>query len=258
MNTWRLLITRPAAENACLAERLAEQDMFGYSLPLLEMRATEETPAQRSLMLELDRYSTILVVSKPAARFALERLDRYWPQPPMRPRWFSVGAATGQILQDYGLHASWPEPEQGDDSEALLALPAFSASLQQPNPRVLIIRADVGRNFLADTLTQQGIEVDFLPVYQRFLPEYPHQVLLKLVQNQQLNGLVVSSEQGLKNLVQLAAADWPTLARLPLFTPSPRVASSARALGAIEVIDCQGASNTALLTALATRAPTQP
>uniref|UniRef100_A0A915DRI9 Uroporphyrinogen-III synthase n=1 Tax=Ditylenchus dipsaci TaxID=166011 RepID=A0A915DRI9_9BILA len=42
----------------------------------------------------------------------------------------------------------------------------------------------------------------------------------------------VSSGQGLEHLQQLAGADWPQLARLPLFVPSPRVAGQARAAGA--------------------------
>lgn len=253
---WRLLITRPAAENAVLAGQLADAGVFSHGLPLLDMQALPETAAQRSLMLDLDRYTTIVVVSKPAARYALERLDRYWPQPPQRPRWFSVGAATGEILREYGLSTEWPQ--SGDDSEALLALPAFRASLQQPNPRVLVMRADKGRDFLAQTMKEQGIPVDFLPLYQRFLPEYPEGILVQSVNEQRLNGLVVSSEQGLRNLIRLAGQDWPDLGRLPLFVPSPRVAQTARDLGALQVIDCKGASNQALLAALQTATAAQP
>ena len=47
-------------------------------------------------MLDLDRYCAVVVVSKPAARLGLERLDRYWPQPPQQT-WCSVGAATAAI-----------------------------------------------------------------------------------------------------------------------------------------------------------------
>ncbi len=248
MKNWRLLITRPAADSQQLAAQLQQYGVFSYSLPLLEMRELEETPQQRSLLLELDRYSTIVVVSKPAARFALQRLERYWPQPPLRPQWFSVGAATGQILRDYGLATSWPL--DGDDSEALLALAQFQQSLQLPNPRVLIFRADIGRDFLSRQICQQGIAVDFLPLYQRFLPQYPAHLLLESVHKQQLNAMAVSSEQGLRHLHQLAAQDWPQLSQLPLFTPSPRVAAYARELGANRVIDCRGASNQALIKAL--------
>ncbi len=256
MCSWRVLITRPATENTALAQLLSEHGIHAHGLPLLDMQALPETPEQRNLLLNLDRYSTIVVVSKPAARYGLERLDRYWPQVPLRPRWFTVGAATGAILADYGLNVCWPT--KGDDSEALLALPEFEQSLQQPNPRVLVMRADVGREFLAQTMAARGIAVDFLPLYRRFLPEYSEGALLQAVTGQGLNGLVVSSEQGLHNLVRLAGSAWSALCHLPLFVPSSRVAQAARESGALQVINCQGASNQALLAALKRTVPAQP
>ena len=252
MKQWRLLITRPAADSAVLAELLAEQHIYSSSLPLLEIQALPETPAQRSLIFNLDQYCAVIVVSKPAATLGLQRLDQYWPQPLAEQHWFSVGAGTGRILADYGLSVSWPE--QGDDSEALLALPQFIDSLKTYNPRVLIMRADVGRNFLAEQLKQRGVQVDFLPLYRRSLPVYPSGTLVARIQQQQLNGLVVSSEQGLRHLIELAGDAWPQLASLALFVPSPRVAQIAQELGAEHVIDCRGASNSALLKALAAHA----
>ncbi len=254
MSAWRLLLTRPAEECAALAAQLAEQGIHGSCLPLLDIQPLPETPEQRSLLLELDRYCAVIVVSKPAARLGLERVDRYWPQPPINQHWFSVGAATGQLLADYGLDVSWPEG--GDDSEALLELPAFSDALKVPNPRVLIMRGDTGRELLADHLRGQGVAVDYLPLYRRHLPNYACDELSRRVAAERLNGLVISSGQGFEHLRQLAGEAWPELARLPLFVPSPRVAELARAAGAEQVVDCRGASVAALLQALqAHRAP---
>lgn len=248
MKQWRVLITRPTADSAELAALLAEHHIHSSSLPLLEIETLPETPAQRSLMLNLDRYCAVIVVSKPAATLGIERVDRYWPQPPAEQHWFSVGAGTGQLLADYGLSVSWPE--QGDDSEALLALPKLLETLTIDAPRVLIMRADVGRDFLSEQLKQRGAQVDFLPLYRRCLPVYPSGTLIKQIQQEQLNGLAVSSEQGLRHLIELAGDAWPSLTSLALFVPSPRVAKIAQELGAQHVIDCRGASNQALLNAL--------
>ena len=253
MSDWRLLLTRPAEDCAALAQTLAGHGIFGHCLPLLAIEALDETPEQRSLFLDLDRYSAVLAVSKPAARLGLALLDRYWPQPPARQRWFAVGAATGALLDAYGLDAHWPE--QGDDSEALLALPALQAALAVPNPRLLILRGEGGRDWLGERLGEQGVAVDYLSLYRRVLPDYPAGALGRAIREQALNGLVVSSGEGLANLQRLAAADWPHIARLPLFVPSPRVAALARAAGALDARDCRGASATALLAALAGTAP---
>ncbi|SDX53639.1 uroporphyrinogen-III synthase [Pseudomonas syringae] len=247
MNGWRLLLTRPAEESAALARVLADAGIFSNSLPLLETEPLPLTPAQRSIIFELLGYSAVIVVSKPAARLAIELIDEVWPQPPLQP-WFSVGSATGQILLDYGLQASWPE--QGDDSEALLELPRLKEAIATPGSRVLIMRGDEGRELLADQLREQGVDVDYLPLYRRYLPQYAPDTLLQRVTVERLNGLVVSSGQGFEHLLQMAGDSWLDLAGLPLFVPSPRVADIARAAGARTVIDCRGASAAALLAAL--------
>ncbi|WP_028626849.1 uroporphyrinogen-III synthase [Metapseudomonas resinovorans] len=248
MTGWRLLLTRPLEECEALAATLAEQQVFSSSLPLLAIEPLAETPEQRSVILELDRYCAVVVVSKPAARLGLERLDRYWPQPPTDQHWFSVGAATGALLQDYGLPTAWPEA--GDDSEALLTLPQLAEALSVHDPRVLIMRGEGGREFLAERLRGQGVAVDYLELYRRCLPDYPAGTLASRVESERLNGLVVSSGQGLENLQRLAGDAWPELARLTLFVPSPRVAEQAAEAGAKNVVDCRGASAAALLAAL--------
>ncbi|MDF3841863.1 uroporphyrinogen-III synthase [Pseudomonas citronellolis] len=248
MSHWRLLLTRPQDECAALAASLAEHGVASASLPLLAIEPLEETPEQRSLLLDLDRYCAVVVVSKPAARLGVERIDRYWPQPPARQDWFAVGAATAAILDDYGLRVH--HPENGDDSEALLALPALARALQVPGPRALILRGEGGREFLAERLRGQGVAVDYLELYRRVLPDYPAGELARRVRDEALNGLVVSSGQGLEHLLRVAGEDWPRLAGLPLFVPSPRVAELARDAGARHVIDCRGANAAALLEAL--------
>lgn len=250
MTSWRLLLTRPAEESAALAATLAAQGVFSSSLPLLQIEPLAETPEQRALMQDLERYCAVIVVSKPAARHGLQRLQRYWRQPPAQLRWFTVGAATAQVLEEYGLPAVFPVA--GDDSEALLALPQLAAALAVPQPRVLIWRGEGGREFMAERLRGQGVTVDYLQLYRRCLPDYPPTTLRERIDGQQLNGLVVSSGQGFSHLLQLAGADWPRLARLPLFVPSARVAEQARAAGAETVVDCRGANAAALLAALRT------
>ena len=81
-------------------------------------------------------------------------------------------------------------------------------------------------------------------------PSYAAGTLVHRVNSEQLNALLVSSGQGLQNLLQLAGADWSTLAQLPLFVPSARVAEQARVAGAQHVIDCRGVHTAALLAAL--------
>ena len=244
MTDWRVLLTRPAEESATLAATLSEAGIFSSSLPLLDIEPLPITPERQAVLRDLGRYCAVIVVSKPAARLALQQLDQAWPH----LRWFSVGAATAQVLADRGLDVHYPQT--GDDSEALLQLPALREAIARPDARVLILRGEGGRELLAERLREQGASVDYLELYRRFLPAYDSGVLTQRIQLERLNGLVVSSGQGFLHLHALAGPDWPEVAQLPLFVPSPRVYEMARAAGAEKVVDCRGASAAALLVAL--------
>lgn len=190
MTGWRLLLTRPAEESAALAASLSDAGIFSSSLPLLDIEALPVTPEQQSVLRDLGRYCAVIVVSKPAARLAVQQLNQPWPQLP----WFSVGAATAQVLADHGLNVHYPQT--GDDSEALLELPALREAIARPDARVLILRGEGGRELLAERLREQGASVDYLELYRRLLPAYEAGVLTQRIQLERLNGLVVSSGQG--------------------------------------------------------------
>ncbi|KAF6693364.1 MULTISPECIES: uroporphyrinogen-III synthase [Pseudomonas] len=244
MTGWRVLLTRPAEESAALATVLSDVGIYSSSLPLLDIEPLPITPDQQALLRDLGRYCAVIVVSKPAARLALQQLDRQWSEMP----WFSVGAATAQVLADQGYTVHYPHT--GDDSEALLELPALREAIARPDARVLILRGEGGRELLAERLRERGASVDYLELYRRFLPTYDAGELMQRIQLERLNGVVVSSGQGFLHLQALAGADWPEVAQLPLFVPSPRVQEMARAAGAEKVVDCRGASAAALLVAL--------
>ena len=249
MSGWRLLLTRPTQESAALAATLAQQGIYSSSLPLLAIEALSESAEQRATLAGLSRYCAVIAVSKPAARLGLDLLGRCQLSVPAEQPWFSVGAATGQILREHGLQVHYPELV--DDSEGLLALAPFQQALAAvAKPQVLILRGEGGREFMAERLRGQGVQVDYLSLYRRVLPAYQPAALVKRVEAERLNALVVSSGQGFVYLRELAAEAWTQLALLPLFVPSPRVAEMARAAGAQFVVDCRGASAAALLAAL--------
>ena len=247
MSPWRLLLTRPEEDCAALAQYLAAQGVANASLPLLAIEPEPLDAPRRSLLAALASYQAIIVVSKPAARLLLGSLAKAGlPAPPTG--WFSVGGATAGVLQAAGLEVTCPV--QGDDSEALLASPLLRQAVAVPAARVLVVRGIGGRELLAERLGEQGASVDYLELYRRRLPEYPAGTLMQCIEAERLNGLVVSSGQGFEHLRQMAGDDWPRVARLTVFVPSPRVAEQARSAGAQQVVDCRGASAAALLAAV--------
>ena len=246
-HTWRVLLTRPAAECQALAAFLAEHNIYSSALPLLAIRPLELLPEHHACLANFARYRAVIVVSKPAARLGVAHLRKIGAKLSCA-QWFCVGAATAKVLKELGVEATFPQ--SADDSEALLAMPEFARILAEPNACVLILHADEGRAWLSEQLVAKGLKVDFLALYQRYLPAYAAGTLAAQVKSHALNALVVSSGQGLSNLLEVAGPDWAWLANKTLFVPSPRVAELARLAGAKQVVDCRGASAAALLSAL--------
>ena len=157
MSPWRLMLTRPAEECAALAHTLGEAGIASSCMPLLAIEPVMLQRPQLELLKELSTYQGFIVVSKPAARLLLAAAEqRQLSLPPQG--WFTVGAATAAVLQDAQLDVSFPAC--GDDSEALLELPALQQVLANPAPRILIVRGVGGRELLAERLAQLGATVE--------------------------------------------------------------------------------------------------
>ena len=243
-----MLLTRSDADNQRLAAKLGAIGIPTVSVPLLHIVELDETPEQQRLMLDLDRYHAVMVVSPVAARLGLERLDACWPQPPVGMHWFAVGEATASVLQAYGL--SVHIPESGQDSEGLLRLAIWYELLSRPDLKVLIWRGVGGREHLANQVRAAGGQVDYLELYRRDAPEGLARQLESVTQAG-VGGIVLSSGQGLEHWHIAAGEHWAELSHWRCWVPSQRVADRARELGCSDIIVCEGADDSAVLAAIA-------
>jgi uroporphyrinogen-III synthase len=97
-------------------------------------------------------------VSANAVRFGAELLGERRDLPIA-----AVGQATAAALNAAGYRVSLM-PEEGADSEALLALPQLA---DMAGKRVLIVRGTGGRVLIRDTLVARGAQVQYAEVYTR-------------------------------------------------------------------------------------------
>lgn len=243
-----VLLTRSDADNQRLASKLARYGISALSVPLLRIDAVDETPEQQRLMLDIDRYQAVMVVSPVAARLGLERLDACWPQLPEGIEWFAVGETTASVLRAYGMPVH--TPEAGQDSEALLRLPIWNELLARPGLKVLVWRGVGGREHLADHVRAAGGQVDYLELYRR---ESPDGLAAALASAEQAGarGIVLASGQGLEHWHTAAGEHWPEQSTWRCWVPSQRVADRARTLGCNDIIVCDGADDSAVLAAVA-------
>jgi uncharacterized protein HemX len=122
-------------------------------------------------------------------------------------------------------------PQQGADSEALLALPELQ---DVAGKRILIVRGEGGRELLADTLRARGAQAEYFECYRRVLPRADTAPLISAWDRGEVDAVTLSSSQALDHLVALLGA--ARLAAKPLFVNHARVAERAREAGIPERI----------------------
>ncbi|TGD74349.1 uroporphyrinogen-III synthase [Mangrovimicrobium sediminis] len=215
--------------------------------PLLDLQALPELSADaRRCVLNLDLYQHVIFISTNAVRFGLECIDDYWPQLPVGIAWYAIGDATAALLAERGLAVVTP----GDamHSEGLLARPELA---QVAGEKVLIVKGEGGRQTLASALRERGATVDELACYRRTCPQLPAGALAGRLARGPVAAILISSGEGLENLLTLLSAKETTKFRdIALVVPSPRVAAQAQEAGFRSVITANNASDTAMLQAL--------
>ena len=242
-----ILVTRPQGQAAALCEALAAAGYRVHSLPLLEIQPLPEpSPAQRQLVLDLDRYQHVIFISGNAVRYGMSWIEDYWPQLPVGLSWYAIGEATARTLRDYGITAVSPAATM--TSEALLAEPQLRAVAGQ---RILVIKGEDGRATLGEELRRRGARVDELACYRRQCPDYERGELDRLLARWRIGLVMISSGEGLSNLLALLSPQETTkFTGITLLVPSDRIARMAQKAGFTRVITAENASDSAMQRAL--------
>lgn len=235
-----VLNTRPAHQAAELSAALRAAGARVSELPLIAIAPRPLRPEDERLLLELDRYDGVIVVSANAARLGLDAIAGCWPQWPWRLRAYAVGAHTAAVLRAAALDVEVPAQA---DSEGLLALPALQ---DVAGRRFLLLRGEGGRELLRETLQARGARVDVLELYRRELPAAAAAQWAALAATAP-DVVVLTSPDALHHWQQVAgaAATAPTW-----LVVSPRMAAAAAAAGARARL-ATGADAASLLAALA-------
>lgn len=181
MSGVQVFLTRPEGRNGTVPQRLRALGMELQELPALEVR-----PLQLQQPLPLPgNYDVVVFVSRYAGQRYLElladatggRVD--WPAHTVAA---TVGASSARALRDSHcipdasiVHPPPDAPAQ--DSEALLAI---LLEKQLPLNRVLVVRGLRGRDWLGKALQARGVQVDFLPVYDRVPADWPPEIATRL------------------------------------------------------------------------------
>lgn len=238
----RIFVTRPAGQAAPLLERIRAAGGEAIALPLLEIAPPEHPVDADTLRQQFDRARTIIFISPNAVRMALAILPAdQWPRDATLA---TVGKGTARALHTAGF-CDIVTPDEGADSEALLALPEFREIRDQ---EFLIVRGEGGRALLAQTLEALGARVQHAIVYRR-RPLPPGIARLRAEGDATY---VITSSEALRVLLD-AARDEDDLAWLRdqrYVFGHPRIAELGRTRGLVRGIIAESPEDEALYSAL--------
>jgi uroporphyrinogen III methyltransferase / synthase len=259
-----VVLTRPAGQSGELAARLAAAGVATLDFPLIDIAPAADEAPLRAAFAGLANYALVVFVSPNAIDCAFARFDAIWPHAlPVGV----VGPGSVAALARHGVAAPAyqvisPQADAEDDtarfdSEGLYAaLEAALGANAFEGKRVLIVRGDGGREWLADRLREAGAEVDTVAAYRRIVPDpsvSTWERVHALLAGEPHVWLVTSSE-GVRNLADLArdhltSAEVTQLKRAPFVAPHPRIAETARGLG-FDSITVSGAGDERIARAL--------
>jgi len=213
----KVLVTRPSHQTQRFAGLLKDAGLTPVLLPTIEIEfvmASIESAFNSNL---------IIFTSVNSVTGAHQNLPMPWT---FNGRIAAIGEATKNALLEYQNKVDLV-PSIGSSSEALLA-----TIDEPPGSTVTIVRGDHGREKLYQSLTYQGMSVQYLQVYKRKLPGYSQSTLDQLFAKGLPQMISVTSDLGLANLLKIVPAPYlPHLFKCPLVVNSDRCAISAKKAG---------------------------
>ncbi len=241
----RVLITRPAYQAKDLAVQTQHYGGLAVYFPTLEIIGTKNIKKITFCIKNLNQYDFIIFISPNSVFNVAKYIHTIWPIWPSNIKTIATGPGTALALKQYGL-SSDSCPEKDFNGTGLLNLAALQDIKQK---KILIVKGEGGRRYLAKGLKARGAHVDNLNVYKRQTPKVdsahiPYQEAIDII--------ICTSHSGLKNLVSLLYPYWQAiLFKKQLLVISPRLADSAKKLGFVKPpLISDNATNAAMLQTL--------
>jgi uroporphyrinogen-III synthase len=233
--TSRVVITRPLAQAAPLAQRVAALGRQTVLFPLLEIHPLPDIAPLQAALNDLRSYAMAAFVS-PNAIDATFAILRGWPREvplAVMGEGSRIALARHGVTPDNAVIIS-PHDTDRTDSQTLLAALDVAALRGK---RVLILRGETGRELLADALRGAGVAVTQVAAYRRSAP------VLDPARRAELIGLldsdndwIVTSSEALQVLMRMVgevgeAVGVAKMQQQRLIVPHVRIQETAAALG---------------------------
>ena len=207
---------------------LREKGAQAIEIPTIEIQAIEDSARLDKAIKSLDSYAWVVFVSVNGVQEAFGRLERLG----LDARAFggarvcAVGSATTAALRECGIVADL-QPRESVSESIVDGLTEAGVTGQ----RVLLLRAEAGREALSVGLERAGAFVDDVPVYRTVLPEEARDRVRELLSGRGVDAIALTSSSTLTNLLSMLDGDTSALDGVMVACIGPVTAATARAAG---------------------------
>ncbi|MGL4767416.1 MAG: uroporphyrinogen-III synthase [Formosimonas sp.] len=223
------LLTRPWPVSDGVAQALAAAGMTYIDAPTLQVTAQVDEVFEAQLFAQ--SYDGMVCVSQHAVFFAAQRMAAL----PSHMWCAAVGVASGQAVA-----RTWPTarlivPHEGDSQDTDGLWRALTqADVLKPQARVLLVRAQTGRDVLRQRLLAAHLSVEVWPCYRREPLVWQAAQRAQVEAAMRQHGLVVAltSIEGLRALLANCSDE---ILRQPALCIHPVIAKAAQDCGFVRV-----------------------
>jgi len=233
MTSPTLIVTRPRPQCGPWLAKLAALGVTARALPLIEIRPARDAGPVQAAWAALAAVDLAVFVSPNAVEHFFARANgAVWPDQTLAA---CVGPGSAQALAEHGVPAANIVQPAADaaslDSEHLWA--QLSPRRDWAGARVLLLRGDGGREWLAERLQEAGASVEAVTVYHRAAPSFDAEeqaLLATVLAEPQAHVWLFSSAEAVGHLLGQPLAGQRAIAT------HPRIADAARAAGFAPVV----------------------
>ncbi|WP_018330784.1 uroporphyrinogen-III synthase [Actinomycetospora chiangmaiensis] len=253
---WRVLVPRTKDQAGAMSDRLRVHGAVPEEVPTIAVEPPR-SPAQmeRAVKGLVDgRYQWVVFTSQNAVRAVWEKFQEFG----LDARAFSgvkiacVGEATASAIRAFGVHPELVPAEQTEQSsEGLLEIFPPHDDVLDPVDRVLLPRADIATETLAEGLQARGWEIDDVTAYRTVRAAPPPAPTREAIKTGGFDAVCFTSSSTVRNLVGIAGKPH---ARTIVACIGPKTAETAVEFGLRVDVKPDVAEVPALVEALAAHA----
>lgn len=220
----RVLVTRPKPMGEVLCHSIDEHGGEAIYFPTIEIGLPPNPTIYRMQLTKLDRFDWLIFLSPQAVYSTSHLIHLDWPNFPANVKIAAVGGGTAKALHDADLRVD-VFPKENWSSEGLVNLPEFQ---EIKGKKIGLMRGEGGREYLRQSLQLRGAIVSEIMVYRRVKPNIDAGPYCNMLRSGLIDYVVVTSGEGLHNLIEMCQPVWQYLKEIPLIVVSPRLQELAR------------------------------